>query len=319
MRKYIYIIIVALFGFYAPADAMLFENGGLEARMIPTSGSALALHSGDLRLRDIKGYPLSGPYIREHNRVDVGLAQLLEMLGIEPRPRIRMWFNNRLYQPSAYGGAPFVIAANPAIRVEIDIAHPYAVSDRTSDYSIVINPDGASPKTLDMSMAKVNALSYEAGGLRASALEYAMREDEMLAPGPHVFRVTARSSGTVGLASMATEYATVEVMGGPLRGTGMPITYPSPYSISKDRTVTIQYGLSENANVDVYVVGAGGERIKRFAINSGDEGGRAGINKITWNGTTDQGYLAGNAIYVGTIVDRQEGKLLGKFKMTIVD
>jgi hypothetical protein len=118
---------------------------------------------------------------------------------------------------------------------------------------------------------------------------------------------------------VTTYLATVEVMGGPLRMIGTPVVYPSPYSIKKDKIVTIQYGLSADANIDIYLVSVEGKRIKRFLPLAGEEGGSAGINKITWDGKTDQGFLAGNAIYVGTVVARDEGRLLGKFKLTVVN
>jgi hypothetical protein len=108
-------------------------------------------------------------------------------------------------------------------------------------------------------------------------------------------------------------------MGGPLRLIGTPLAYPSPFSISKHGTVSIQYELSQNANIDVYIVDANGSRLKKFACDAGTEGGTAGINKLTWDGRAAQGYLAGNAIYVCTIVSRSEGRLLGKLKLAVVD
>jgi hypothetical protein len=61
-------------------------------------------------------------------------------------------------------------------------------------------------------------------------------------------------------------------------------------------------------------------RIKRVICQAGvGEGGHAGVNKVEWDGQTDQGYLAGNAIYVGTIISKDDNRLLGKVKMTLVD
>lgn len=239
--------------------------------------------------------------------------------GGEPAPTIKLWFGNRLYQPQIYNdNNPFIVAPDPLIQAKISIEEPYAVASDINAYSIVIDP-GTRDLTLDLTSANMTAQSMAAGDLKAFTLEYALSESEQLSEGKHLVRVTAQSAGTTALPSTATYLATVEVMGGPVRLIGTPITYPSPYSISKDGTVTIQYGLSSDANLEIYLIGVSGQRIRHWVINAGEEGGSAGINKITWNGKTDQGYLAGNAIYVGTIVARDEGRLLGKFKLTVVD
>ncbi|MBN2058228.1 MAG: hypothetical protein JW782_05495 [Candidatus Saganbacteria bacterium] len=240
--------------------------------------------------------------------------------GGEPAPLIKLWFGNRLYQPQVYNEKnPFVVAPDPLIKAIISIEEPYAIASDIGSYSIVIDP-GTQDKALDLTTANMTAKSMAAGDLKSFTLEYALDDEtEKLSEGSHLVRVTAQSAGTQGLPAMTTYLATVEVMGGPVRLIGAPITYPSPYSISKDKIVTIQYGLSSDANIEIYLVGVSGQRIKHWVLNAGQEGGSAGINKITWDGKTDQGYLAGNAIYVGTIVAREEGRLLGKFKLTIVD
>ena len=50
-------------------------------------------------------------------------------------------------------------------------------------------------------------------------------------------------------------------------------------------------------------------------ILSGAEGGKAGRNKVSWDGRNDAGGQVGNGVYVGTIVSG--GKLLAKFKLAI--
>ncbi|MDD5382370.1 MAG: hypothetical protein PHH60_01805 [Candidatus Margulisbacteria bacterium] len=241
--------------------------------------------------------------------------------GTEPRPQIKLWFGNRLYQPGVYTKAtPFVVTETPNIQAKISIPAPFSVSNQITDYSIMVDPDSSKAKTLALSSSNMTAQAMAAGELKGFTLEYAMKEEEKLESGEHTFQVRAMSSGTQGGSPTSTTYlATVEVIGGPLRLIGTPITFPSPYSISKHKTVTIQYGLSANANIEIYIIGVGGQRIKHYVINAGGEGGSAGVNKLIWDGRTDQGYLAGNAIYVGTIVARDENRLLGKFKLTVVD
>jgi hypothetical protein len=244
--------------------------------------------------------------------------------GTEPAPQINLWVGNRLYQPAVYTkDLPFVVEEQPLLSCKINIQEPYGLAADPSAYSIVIDP-ATTNKELPLSASNMTAKSFAAGEMRAFTLEYQLQEEDKLADGEHLIEIIARSSGSQGDPGTSVLLATMEVMGGPVRLIGTPITYPSPYSIKKDKTVTIQYGLSKDANIEIYVVGVTGQRIKRYpdpaySMDAGTEGGSAGINKVTWDGKTDQGYYAGNGIYVGTINARDENRLLGKFKLTIVN
>ncbi|OGC35206.1 hypothetical protein A2311_00355 [candidate division WOR-1 bacterium RIFOXYB2_FULL_48_7] len=247
-----------------------------------------------------------------------------EKIPTEPEPKIKLWFGNRLYQKALVEkGKKFIVSSKPDIKIDVSIDDNYAISKNIGDYSLTVDPGTAAEKGLALNAsnisAKVMAQGTAAGEekIQAFSISYAMTEP--LADGVHNFQVSAKSAGTVGLQSIKMESATVEVMGGPLRLIGQPITYPSPYSISKNKTVYIQYELSADANIDIYLVGVTGVRVKKFLCNSGQEGGSAGVNKVSWDGLTDQGTLAGNAIYVGTIISRSDNRLLGKVKLTILD
>ncbi|OGC11786.1 hypothetical protein A3K48_04770 [candidate division WOR-1 bacterium RIFOXYA12_FULL_52_29] len=233
---------------------------------------------------------------------------------------MKIWFGNRLYQPALVEkGDPFIVSANPTIKVDLSVNEPHTLSDNVSDYTIILDPQSTSPKTYQMEASFVTSKTLASATelIRALSLKYTVTEP--LTDGLHTFAVSAKTAASGGIQASMTKYATVEVMGGPLRLVGTPLTFPSPYSIPRHGTVTIQYGLSADANIEIYVIGVDGTRIKHFILPAATEGGSAGINKVTWDGTTDQGYKAGNAIYVGTIVARDEGRLLGKFKLTIVN
>ena len=240
----------------------------------------------------------------------------------EPNPEFEIWFGNRLYQQALVekGDIP-VVAEKPAIRVEVSIDEPFSLASGIENYSITVDPGTANAKTLGLTTQHITQTVYIAGSedeaISSYSLQYSMEED--LSEGEHTFEFTAASEGTYGTASSVTSYATIEVMGGPLRIVGTPLAYPSPYSITKHGIVTIQYELSQDANIDIYLIDATGKRLKKLMYDSGTEGGAAGINKVTWNGRADQGYLAGNAIYVGTFIARDEGRLLAKLKLAIVD
>lgn len=238
-------------------------------------------------------------------------------------PNIKLWIGNRLYQTAIYHeGNRFIISEQPEIKASMDIDPPYALSSDINDYSITITaeePLTIPPLPLSLNSSNMTAQSVAAAGLSAFSLVYEIQPSEKLEAGKYTIDVTAKSAGTLGAPVTSSLTAYVEVLGGPLRMVGTPITYPSPFSPSKQKEVSIQYTLSTDANIDIYVTGVGGQRVKRFLINAGEEGGSAGVNKVVWDGRSDQGFILGNAIYVGTIVARDEGKLLGRFKLTVVD
>ena len=62
-----------------------------------------------------------------------------------------------------------------------------------------------------------------------------------------------------------------------------------------------------------------GEPVRRIHCPAGTEGGNAGANKVAWNGRNMIGEQVGNGVYAGTIVSREENKLLAKFKVTVFD
>ncbi|MDD5593384.1 MAG: hypothetical protein PHG97_01410 [Candidatus Margulisbacteria bacterium] len=276
--------------------------------------------------QDEKGYGADGTVTITGfgwNRADLSMSlgggiRSPILKGAEPPPNIRVWFNNRLYQPALVAkGEKFIISPKPEVRIEATIDSPYVLARDINAYSMSID---AKPKDLSAStISRVFAAGTVAESAMISAMNIKYNVVDALAEGEHIFSFSSSSSGLRGAASTSVMLATVEVLGGPLRLIGPPLTFPSPYSISKNRIVTIQYQLSANANIDIYLIGVSGQRVKKFSFNSGQEGGSAGINKVTWDGMTDQGSLAGNAIYVGTILGRDENKLLGKVKLTIVD
>ncbi len=109
----------------------------------------------------------------------------------------------------------------------------------------------------------------------------------------------------------------VTAASGPLRLVGFqPLVFPSPFSAARNKEVTISYSLSDNTDVDIYILSSAGEVVKKISAQSGREGGKAASNKVKWDGVTDLGRALGNGIYLGTIVARPQNKILGKFKLT---
>lgn len=252
-----------------------------------------------------------------------GIAQpgTLPVLTVENKPAIKIWFGNRLYQPAIVAaGQPFIISNTPQIRAEISIDTPDTVSGQIRDYSIVIDPGTSNSKTLALSASNMTAQSYAAGNaVKAFTLSYDISETDKLADGPHIFNFHAKSSGARGIQATAVEAATVEVAGGPLRVIGTPLVFPTPFRIHQDTNLTIQYVLSQNADIDLTIYSVEGRMVRKIYCNRGAEGGSAGINKVTWNGVRDDGMRAGAGVYIGSIVSREENRLLAKFKPAIVE
>ncbi|MFH1684509.1 MAG: Ig domain-containing protein [Candidatus Margulisiibacteriota bacterium] len=96
-----------------------------------------------------------------------------------------------------------------------------------------------------------------------------------------------------------------------------PQASPSPYRPSAGGTATILYTLSQSADIDIHIISPAGEVVKKLSFYKGSEGAKAGMNKASWNGTTDQGVIAGNDIYLVTIINQEDQNILGKLKLAV--
>jgi len=221
----------------------------------------------------------------------------------EPLPKIKVWFNDRVYQKSLVAkGEEFYIPKKPKIKMEVEIDEPYTLSTDAFNYTLTIDK-----KSYSFSTSKIEA--------HKAVFEITLPEE--LSAGKYNFTFTAQSSGAKAAASTAVETAQVVVAGGPLRLLDTPLTYPSPFNPERDKFVTFQYTLSDNANIDIFIINIAGEVVKKISINAGEEGGLGQLNKVSWNGMTDQGMIVSSGIYLGNIVARDENKVLGKFKLTV--
>lgn len=239
---------------------------------------------------------------------------------VELSPLIKnIKFNNRVYSAGLVAkGHAFVVDRKPEISLRVEEQGNFGVD---ADSIVIVRDEGTTASHTYNAKSFAVFTPPVAQGTRVSAYSviFTVPTGEEIPEKEHTFTFKAASQGLIGEVRSTAEVAAITVMGGPLRLIGIPLTYPSPYSISKDGTVTIQYELSSSANIEIYIIGVDGARVKHLVFSSGAEGGQAGINKVTWNGVADQGYKVGNAIYLGTIISRDEGRLLGKFKLTVVD
>lgn len=221
----------------------------------------------------------------------------------EPLPRISIWFNNRLYQKALVEkGEEFYVPRRPKIKMEASIEKNYALSTNPAVYSLAINN-----KIYPFQTAKIEG--------EKATFEFTPTDE--LAPGNYNFIFSAQSSGAKAAAASATEMVRVTVAGGPLRLLDTPLTYPSPFNPEKDKNMILQYTLSDNADIDIFIFNIAGEIDKKISVIAGQEGGLGQLNRVTWNGLTDQGTTVSSGVHLGNIIARDENKVLGKFKLTV--
>ena len=228
-------------------------------------------------------------------------------------------FDERVYfEELVKKGEKFYTSSTPKVTALIKGADTAGVNvDRIF---LVVNegrPGAPQPYTM-----AVPSKSYVAGTsvIKSLTAVFTIPDSEPLPEDPDAdtdSTVTIKAQNTAGIP--AEKVCTVTVAGGPMRVIGDVVVFPSPFSPSKDKELEIQYTLSQAGNVTIYIVNIAGETVKRISCAPGEEGGNAGRNKVKWNGRYETGEIAGNGVYVGTILDRDRNKLLARFKFTIFD
>jgi hypothetical protein len=83
----------------------------------------------------------------------------------------------------------------------------------------------------------------------------------------------------------------------PVELIGRPIAYPSPMDPAKG-PATIQYTLTEDAPVDLYLYNISGTRIWEEHYPPGSAGGTTGANQVLWDGYNAFSGEVPNGIYV---------------------
>ncbi len=244
------------------------------------------------------GYDAVGPFALTAGG---GVADLRAMgVAMEPAPQIKVWFNNRLYQKGM--GEEFYIPKKPSIKVEVNIEDPFALSSSAANYQFMIDS---------------RPYAFQSSRIMSDKAIFEFTLPGEFPSGVHNFTFNAQSSGTKAAAASVTETIRATVSGGPLRILDTPLTFPSPFNPEKDRNVIFQYTLSDNADIDIFIFNIAGEMVKKIPIKQGEEGGLGQLNKVSWNGITDQKSIVSNGVYLGNIVARAENRVLSKFKLTV--
>lgn len=299
-----------------------------------------ALPVGSYKCATVKGY-VNGVLVDDYgaNPVDVTITgngydvvprlTLVQGGGIEPpaerpnpfAPKIEnIRFNDRKYQPGLVSkpGEKFIISARPKISAKITSVLPLL----PETVAMTINEGTAAVKTYRVTSAMFTGTKSLAEGDLTEInflYDFTKETSEPLpeSKDPQIIRIKASNA-----AGASIESCSVYIQAGDLELVGDPIAFPSPLHIKTERKVTLQYGLSKDANIEIYVFDISARIIKKWAFSAGMMGGQAGgtanPNKVEWDLISDQGTLTGTGIYLFNIVDKDRSRVLGKGKITIV-
>jgi len=192
---------------------------------------------------------------------------------------------------------------------QLDISTaPRLVLNITSLYNIdrdnlSVTLDGTEIKPLEIT--NVQTLGQERN-IVSLAIEI---RPSLLSAGQHTLAI--RSGNSLGFSTQS-----IVLNAGALRVTDAPMPFPSPFAPGNGN-LTLQYSLSQNSDIEILIIGSNGQMITRLDFLSGAEGGRVGLNKISWNGRSNNGMFAGNGIYIAAIIGRETRQILSKAKLTL--
>lgn len=231
-------------------------------------------------------------------------------------PKIEaIWFGHRLWQPALVAlGESFIISDQPDIKCEISCDYGINVSS----LQIIQDEGTATAKTYNVSTSDISTIRGMAESPTEISYVYSFSEKgQNLSDGDH--SLTFKASNAYGT---TIEVCAVTIKAGPVEVIGTPINYPSPIHLRTDKEVIFQYGLTKDADIDIYLFDISARIVKKISCDAGQPGGSAGgtanPNKVTWDLITDQGSKIGSGIYLWNIVDRAGNRVLNKGKLTAV-
>jgi hypothetical protein len=120
-----------------------------------------------------------------------------------------------------------------------------------------------------------------------------------------VVRNTDGRSGTLNGAFNITQ------AGGKLDVISRPINYPNPFN-PDIKSTTIKYEISRDAKITLNIYNINGQRIWQKVSYPGEDGGKAGVNEVLWDGYTNFSQVVPNGIYVFQIESGGETLATGK-------
>ena len=130
--------------------------------------------------------------------------------------------------------------------------------------------------------------------------------------GRYVFKVIARDlNGNVASAN-STEFEVKEGF-----HLDRVMNSPNPFNPRVEST-QIDYLLSRNAEVELYIYALSGELQWHVHVGSGESGGQVGYNRVVWDGKNTFGEEVANGVYLAYVVAKADGKVeKGKVKLWV--
>jgi len=225
-------------------------------------------------------------------------------------PEINLSFDDRYYQSAMHSKSdPLMISDVPSIKIDFN-ARSGLVWRRAR---LLINEREYSAARGEFSQVVVKPTMDSA----TFDVDYAMyllliSVNQKLPFGEH--HIIFEAENAYGGVFSKEVFARVITM--PTQIIGKTMVYPNPFNPGQGET-QIQYQLSLPANIDVMVFKVDGSLALKRSIMAGEEGGRRGYNKVPWDGRVEGGSIASNGIYLGAIIDRDENRMLDKFRITV--
>ena len=265
-----------------------------------------------LVFKKIESISLKGGYLLESfATLDKDALILAEGLDNIYLPVINLSFDDAFYQETQYSKQnPIMISDAPTIKIDFNTdsgliwRRSRLLIDKTEyhaargDFSlIVVKP------YKDISSFDVDYAMYMRRVPSARRLPFG--EHHLVFVGENAYGM------------LFTREAFARVVSLPSRVIGKPMVYPSPFNPIRDHEVKIQYKLSLQTSIEIVIFGVDGSVIMRKKIFMGEEGGRKGMNTVPWNGRTGAGNIVPNGVYTGVIIDRNENRILERFKISV--
>jgi hypothetical protein len=127
---------------------------------------------------------------------------------------------------------------------------------------------------------------------------------------PEIGRIRARSGDLVAELDLETALVDPNAPGGHITN------YPNPFHPNESAT-TIAYVLDDNARVRMRIYTLSGGLVLDREFAAGDEGGRAGLNEVPWDGTNGDGERVASGGYVLFLEAEGNGATLHEMRRKI--
>jgi len=188
-----------------------------------------------------------------------------------------------------------------------------AIISPTDTLTVDLSDDnGVSPETIAIAIDGTNITGAQISAKDTANKAVAASLKMSLKEGTHTVKITAKDA--LGKEN-SISYSGIKTYSGKARVLAKPMNYPNPFKPSSGSPTTINYSLSDNADIKIMIFDLAGRMVWQNSYPSGSTGGKVGENEVTWDGKSSAGQIQGNGAYLYTIIS--EGKLLERGEMAI--